>query len=260
MPSGYAHYRFGGQMISRLPEKARFAAQKWRKLYDLGAHGPDLFFFYRPRARTAVGDLGKKYHFGSAKALFTAAARRLRLQPKEEGVAYLYGLLTHYALDSVCHPYVEQVDHSGEAEHTEMETEFDRYLMELDGCLLPKPHYPTDHMRLTRQESLVVAQVFPEATPAQLREAAWSMGFLTRQCMHTPGLSYDLLKKALGSKFSQFLMTPQPNDRCAATNPALLGLYGKAQQRFDRLCQGLHLHLTTGAPLGRDFDLAFDVT
>ncbi len=259
MPSSYAHYRFGGQMLMRLPESVKAAAEKFRKLYDLGTHGPDLFFYYRPLAHTQVAKLGKKYHFSPGKPLFQAAARRLRLQPREDAQAYLYGLLTHYALDSVCHPYVKQAQDGGIADHVEIETEFDRLLLQTDALILPKPRIPTGYMRLTRQESEMLAAFYPQATPRQLREAAGTMAFLIRKCSYKPGAKYRILKKALGSKFSQFLMTPQANPRCALTNEKLLALYGKAQDRFDILCASLYRNIRTGTPLGPEFAPAFDI-
>ncbi len=259
MPSSYAHYRFGGEMISRLPDGVRAAAQACRGVYDLGTHGPDVFFFYRPLANTPVGSVGKRVHFSPAKPLFEAAARHLRLKPRPEGTAYLYGLLTHYALDSVCHPYVKQAQDAGLARHIAMETEFDRLLLEMDGRLLPKPCFPTGHLRLTPEQSRVVAEFYPEVTHRQMREAAFSMGVLTRQCMQKPGMKARVMKKALGSKFSQFILSPECDPRCAVTNEKLLALYGKAQGRFDTLCEALSRHMRTGAPLGEAFAPAFDL-
>lgn len=259
MPSSYAHYRFGGEMISRLPEPVKAEVQSCRGVYDLGTHGPDVFFFYRPMAHTQVGAVGKRVHFSPAKPLFETAARHLRLKPRPEGTAYLYGLLTHYALDSVCHPYVKQAQAAGLARHIEMETEFDRLLLGMDGLLTPKPHYPTGHLRLTPEQSRTVAAFYPEVKERQLREAVFFMDVLTRQCLLRPGVRYRVMKKALGSRFSQFLMTSQENPRCAVTNEKLLALYSEAQGRFDTLCAALTRHLRTGTPLGEEFTPAFDL-
>ncbi len=259
MPSSYAHYRFGSQMLPRLPEDALEAARACRDLYDLGTHGPDIFFFYRPVLDTPVRQAGKRMHSVCPKPLFEGVARRLRLKPRPEGTAYLYGLLTHYALDSVCHPYVKQAQEAGIACHIEMETEFDRLLLEMDGQLHPKPHYQTSHLKLSRPHSLAVAEFYPQLTPGQLREAAWSMGVLTRQCLQRPGRKHRMMKKALGRQFSQFIMTPESNPRCSVTNEKLLALYGKAQARFDTLCAAMHRHLKNGVPLGEEFIPAFDL-
>ena len=44
--------------------------------------------------------------------------------------AYLYGFLCHYILDSECHPYISEYMEEHDLGHLEIETEFDRYLME----------------------------------------------------------------------------------------------------------------------------------
>lgn len=41
MPSTYAHYRFGRDVLSGLPPALQGIIQDHRALYDLGLHGPD---------------------------------------------------------------------------------------------------------------------------------------------------------------------------------------------------------------------------
>lgn len=47
--------------------------------------------------------------------------------------AYLYGYLCHFMLDSECHPYIDLYMEEKDLGHLEIETDFDRYLMEKDG-------------------------------------------------------------------------------------------------------------------------------
>ena len=55
MPANYAHYRFGKLALSKLPAEARQCIGRFRRLYDIGLHGPDIFFYYNPAIDTAVG-------------------------------------------------------------------------------------------------------------------------------------------------------------------------------------------------------------
>ena len=48
MPSVYAHYRFGAAMLAKMPGDIRLPVQRYRRLFDIGLHGPDLFFYARP--------------------------------------------------------------------------------------------------------------------------------------------------------------------------------------------------------------------
>ena len=44
----YAHARFAQQAAKDLPEQMRLTVQRFGRLYDVGAYGPDFFFFYQP--------------------------------------------------------------------------------------------------------------------------------------------------------------------------------------------------------------------
>ena len=253
MPSAYAHLRFGGDVLSRLPEPAKDAVHKHRKLYDLGTHGPDLFYFYRFWAIHWTDSLGYVYHYGDSKRYFSEIAEILRASASEEATAYLYGLLAHYALDSLCHPYVKKMDEEGQAQHVEIETEFDRFLLETDGMLLPKPHFPMEHLKTRKRERELLRVFYPRATAAQLRESMAMTRFFTGKAMFREGKHTAVVKKLLGSYFSQYLLSPAPNLRCAQTNQELLRLYGEAAERFGCLAEQMQTHLTHGTPLGEEF-------
>ena len=53
MPAFYAHYRFGCEALEiaaleSAPSAIQTLCRENRALFDIGLHGPDLFFFYRP--------------------------------------------------------------------------------------------------------------------------------------------------------------------------------------------------------------------
>ena len=105
MPANYAHYRFGKQLLSGMCPNDRRSIQRFRRLYDMGLHGPDIFFYYNPLIKTATGQLGGVFHAQSGQEFF---ARVCAQAGSEAGRVYLLGLLGHYCLDSLCHPYVEK--------------------------------------------------------------------------------------------------------------------------------------------------------
>ena len=154
MPANYAHYRFGKQLLSGMCPNDRRSIQRFRRLYDMGLHGPDIFFYYNPLIKTATGQLGGVFHAQSGQEFF---ARVCAQAGSEAGRVYLLGLLGHYCLDSLCHPYVEKKEADGSARHVELESEFDRYLLEADGVVLPHTYDGSAHMRLTRGECVTVA-------------------------------------------------------------------------------------------------------
>ena len=71
-----------------------------------------------------------------------------------------------------------------------METEFDRFLLELDGKLLPAPRDTTGHMRLTRQGAQAIAPLYPSVTPALLQCCVSRMRVFTRLFTGRQGLRH----------------------------------------------------------------------
>lgn len=48
MPSTYAHYRMGQEVIKQVSAPVRDIIMKHKQLYDIGLHGPDILFYYHP--------------------------------------------------------------------------------------------------------------------------------------------------------------------------------------------------------------------
>ena len=48
MPSTYAHYRIGQEVYGKLEGEPKKIIEKYKELYDIGLHGPDILFYYKP--------------------------------------------------------------------------------------------------------------------------------------------------------------------------------------------------------------------
>lgn len=257
MPANYAHYRFGIQAVPQLSADAQRLIRRFRQLYDVGLHGPDLFFYYNPLMRTSVGALGSKFHSQSGTVFFTRICKKLQPSPPEAALAYLYGLLGHYCLDSVCHPFVNATVAGGQIGHTELETEFDRFLLETDGRIPPETQNLSGHMKLTRGECVTVAEFYTPATPANINRCVHIMSLSTRLLA---GKNRKLLKTVLSAAnetVAQSLMPGEPNANCAHLDGELLRLYDLALERYPILLEELTAHLHGGEPLGADFEPSF---
>ena len=132
MPSTYAHFRFGQEVYKELLPKCRTVIDAFRPLYDIGLHGPDILFTTTPCSPTRSVRWGSRRTSGRAETFFLRAAGILRQSGKAE-LAYIYGVLSHFALDVSCHAYVNQKIRESGISHTEIEGEFDRSLMIADG-------------------------------------------------------------------------------------------------------------------------------
>lgn len=257
MPSMYAHARFSQQAVKALPEQLRLPVQRFGRLYDVGAYGPDFFFFYQPLFKTKMGALGSRFHKMTGKAFFEAAADHLRQAPSEGGRAYLFGVLCHYALDSVCHPLISQVSAEGSVGHTELETEFDRHLLTKDGKVPAHRQNLGRNMHLTWGECVTVSGFYPPATAYTVRQGVGAMSLVCRALTMKNRKLLELLFRLGGNHASQLVMYTRPNHRCAQLIEPLEQLYARALERYAGLAAQLCDCLENGTPLGSEFDAAF---
>lgn len=139
MPSTYAHYKFGDQCREALPPKIRGAVEQRREIYDIGVHGPDIFFYYYPFGPNAVIKYGSGLHGTPARGFFENAKEVYhQYGNKREMISYLFGFLSHFVLDSTCHGYVESERKKLKITHDKLESMFDSYLMKKDSLIPTK--------------------------------------------------------------------------------------------------------------------------
>lgn len=258
MPCNYTHYRMGALVIARLPGDARQSIQRFRRLYNAGLQGPDLFFYYNPFLKNPMKKLGSAFHKQTGREFFGWVCRQLRSQPTEAGMVYLYGLLGHYCLDSTAHPYVKEITASGSPGHIELEVEFDRFLLELDGKTPAHQQYLGKNVKLTRGECETVSHFLQPATAWQVRRSAWMM----RLCMRL--LTAPALRKPVAAVVRRLppavreqLMTVGPNPSCAQLDEKLMALFQNALERYPEMLRQLREYIRNGTPLGEDFEAVF---
>lgn len=161
MPTTYTHYRFGSDVLSKLPSPLQQRIAPYRGLFDIGLHGPDLLFYYKPLSKNDVNQTGYRMHDEPGRKFFMDAISLFPKAPQPDaGFAYLCGFLCHFALDSACHPYVEEQVRASGISHSEIEAELDRLYMERDGYD-PVRHKPADHLTATPFHASVISCFFP---------------------------------------------------------------------------------------------------
>lgn len=258
MPSIYAHFRFGDQAAKLLPEPMRRSIARFPQLFSLGVHGPDFFFFYQPLFKTQMGSLGDWYHGLTGREFFQRAVHHLADNPSEGAKVYLYGVLCHYALDSVCHPMINAATAAGNPVHTELETEFDRVLLTKDGRVPPERQYLGRRLKLTWGESVTVAGFYPPATVYTVRRSVRLMAAATRLMTMKNRRLLQAIFNLGGTYASKMVMHQRPNRRCSALIPQLEELYEQALERFPMMAAQLEAYLKDGTPLGAEFDANFE--
>lgn len=257
MPSHYAHHRFGADVLSAIPADRHRLIQRFRRLYTIGLQGPDLFFHHNPFWKSSLGNLGSQLHHLTGREFFDRACAVLKAHPSEGATAFLYGLLAHYCLDSRVHPLVHDLTRDGQIGHVELETEFERYLLTLDGHTPPQNFRMSHHYKITRGECVTVAQFFPPATPGNIHGCLRNMQLFD---WFLAGKNRKFLRAVLymtPEKVQQYLMPDHPNHKCFHLDEQLLGLYEQAAAEYPLLLEELDKHLTHGTPLGPEFEPLF---
>ena len=132
MPTTYTHWRFGQECIGVLPDELKRIVNDHRDLYDIGVHGPDIFFY--DLLHKDVSSYATTAHETAAREFFANACRAYaEHSEKEEMMAYLLGFLSHFALDSSCHGYIERKAEVSGISHNTIEAEYDSHMIRLDG-------------------------------------------------------------------------------------------------------------------------------
>lgn len=228
MPAAYTHHRFGAQVLAALPEPLRCRIEPHRALYDLGLYGPDLFFYHEPLHSDPVQRVGYAMHDQSGGTVFRRFAALD--DGSEESFAYTAGFLCHFALDSRCHGYVEQMTALG-VSHTELETQLDRSFLVEDG-FDPLTYDPAENIVYTASDAKVIARFFPQVNVQDILRALQQMRFYLRLLTGKASLKRKALAagcRLIGAErsFGGMIMTDQPDPRC-----------GEMLQRLQRLTAG----------------------
>ena len=262
MPTTYAHYRFGRDVLNTLPPETRQIIEAHQELFDFGVHGPDLLFYYRPFGKNAVNQIGYQSHERTGRDFFSQAANIVRSSSQQEAsLSYLYGVLCHFTLDRECHPYVGQKEQTG-VSHSAIEASFDRYLM-LRDKLNPVTHKVTSHLHPSRSSAAVIAAFYPPLTQELIYRAEKSMVFYLNMLIAS-GFKRRLLvggmKLAGHADMSDMLVPLQQNPSCVDSDEILYDHYKDALVLAGTLIPQLEDVLHCRGDLGAGFDHTFGET
>ena len=113
MPANYTHYRFAGDVLSKLPKDVADKITD-KSLYLIGCHGPDILFFYKGYKTNKVNTIGFEMHKEVARDFFQRARNLIETSSCTAlARSYVAGFVTHFALDSSCHGYVNSLEKQG---------------------------------------------------------------------------------------------------------------------------------------------------
>ena len=262
MPSTYAHRRFGANVLDHLPAPLQEKLEAHRELYDIGLHGPDLLFYYKALQSNPVNRLGNAMHEQPGTVFFERARGVVnKAKNRDAALAYALGFVCHFALDSTCHPFVEQFTRESGVTHCEIETEFDNMLLRRDGYD-PLTFFTASHIQPSRIWANVVAPFYEGVTVNEVYQAMTGMVFVHKMLLASnPVKRWVVLTgmKVLGKYDGMhgLVANPQPNPQCTESNRKLDALYAKALPLAERLILEYVAKLDTDEPLDAAYDHTF---
>ena len=262
MPSTYAHYRLGQQVRRELEGNERKIIEKYPQLYLIGLHGPDILFYYKPLRPNPVNQIGYDLHGHSGKEFFERAKNIINSQKeKEPFLAYTYGVLNHFALDVSCHGYIDEKIAASGISHTEIEVEFDRMLMLMDGKD-PLRQNLTEHIVPCMENAEVIRWFYPKTTPADVREALKGMITYNNMLIAPSRIRrffiYALLYVSGNYKeMHGLLVNYRKNPQCEDSNRQLMQYYRQAKLTALRMISQFGTYLDASRGLEPIFDYSF---
>lgn len=254
MPASYAHYRFGKLLLPQLPPQVRQTIQRFRRMYDLGLQGPDFFFYSIPVISKTTADFGRALHRQSGQEFFPTACKAAT---SDAARAYLYGLLAHYCLDSICHPFIKRLVEIEEARHVPLESEFERFLLTLDGEKSPQTFDMSKYLKVTRGECMTIAEFYPGTAGGTVFCGIHGMAFFTGFLAHPNRPWRENLLRKINPRLCDFMIPAEEDQNLAPYIRELQHLYGQALARYPEMLSQLTAHLKTGEDFGEAFASTF---
>ena len=263
MPALYAHNRFGGDVFRQLDSELQTILKKYYTQFRIGMQGPDPFFFYRPIIHTHVSKCAGDMHDEEATDFFEKAVKVVKKEGRNSReYAYILGFICHFALDSECHPYVEEMVGRIGVGHMEIEGEFDKFLLCADGkdaLAYPIEKYiSTDDMTVE-----TIYHFFPNLNRAEIKESLKTYR-LVKKVFTAPSRwkqsVINLLLKIAGvyKKYYGLMHSYDDNPKCEKTNQGLENRYNQAILVATKLIQSYDKRVQENIPLSERFERTYD--
>ena len=176
-------------------------------------------------------------HEEPGRVFFDRARRVVHCETdRDAALAYALGFVCHFALDSTCHPYVEQFTRESGVTHCEIETEFDNMLLRRDGYD-PLKFFTASHIHPSEQNAKAIAPFYEGISEQVVLTGMKVVG------------KYDMLHGLVAD--------PQPNPKCVESGKRLEELYAQALPLAETLILEFVAKLDTDEPLDKAYDHTF---
>lgn len=235
MPTTFAHYTFGQEVLRLLDGDLKESINKNIELYNIGLHGPDILFYYSPLKANEISKFGHRLHSLTAYSFFENARNIINnCNDYDAACAYISGFICHFVLDTQCHPYIRQKENHV-LTHGTIETELDRMFM-INNNLNPVSFKPTSHIVPRFDNAEVISWFLQGVSKKDLIKALKSMKFYLNMLVAPGHIKRFIIVSGLKlsgnfESMGGLLMNYEPLEECKEINEKLYGLY----------CEGINI-------------------
>lgn len=261
MPTTYAHYKFGMEVLKKLNNNIKKVILDNIELYNIGLHGPDILFYFNPLKSNEISIMGHAIHSREARQFFVDARNTINTSSDyEASLSYIAGFICHYMLDSQCHPYIRQNENN--FSHSEIEVELDRALM-IRSKLKPLSFKPTAHINPSCKNSMIVSTFFAGISAENIEKALKSMKFYLNLLVAPGKIKRSIISGALKitgnyEGMIDLMMKYEPDENIKEINENLLHLLKDAIEPtaalIEEYCSGIKSKLEINGRFNRNFE------
>lgn len=262
MPTTYTHYTFGQEVLKLLDDDLKSLIDKNIDLFNIGLHGPDILFYYKPLKSNHISKTGHRLHSLNADVFFENARKVINNCPDYEAAcAYILGFICHFMLDSQCHPYIRQKENNN-LTHGTIETEFDRLFM-LKNNLNPVYFKPTYHIIANLENAEIISWFYNDISEEDILKALKSMKFYLNFLVAPGRLKRSLIFTGLKlsgnyNNMMGLLMSYEPIEECKGINERLYELYTQAIESAAEMVEEYYKSIINNENLNERFNRNFE--
>lgn len=199
MPSIVTHYLFSEDVKNTLPNNIQQKLIQSNELYHIFAQSFDNLFYYnllnwkRGKKIRKFGNTAQREKINDYFKNIILSIKELKMEQNADALAYLYGSLTHYILDSICHPFIiyqagwideDNPNYEYRGNHEKIEVSIDAiywqekkkrplYKDNLSNLLLPKLDFTKDLINLI---GLTYKKTFQKEDMGKIYESSVKQG------------------------------------------------------------------------------------
>ena len=258
MPTTYAHWAFGRECIEKMPKNLQEIIHENRDIYNLGVHGPDIFFY--DLLNSKVTKYGSQLHEIPVEEFFKNAKQAFKQhEEKAEMLAYLMGFLTHFILDCEVHGYVQRKMEVSNVSHNCIEAQWDRHLMILDDRV-PNLIDRVEALKPNKKITKIISYFYKYDERVVLTTCRWQRAVIKLITAISPtkqNVLQKIVRKFGLNNYADLYIGFEEMEECRDSNLRLDKLFVKAINRYPKLMKNLLNYLNDQNELNNYFNHDF---